>query len=95
MPRDSRRRSTMVSVAVAVAMIVLTLAPAIAVQDSTVQEPGFTKFDPAELETLPATPLVFAAYGFCWVALFVYVFVIWRRLGRIPLCSRRSARSRS
>lgn len=34
-------------------------------------------------ETLPATPLVFIAYAFVWVALLVYVFLLWRRLGRV------------
>lgn len=34
-------------------------------------------------ETLPAAPFVFGAYAFVWVALLVYVFVLWRRLGRV------------
>ena len=34
-------------------------------------------------ESLPATPLVYAAYGFVWVALTVYVFMLWRRIGRV------------
>ncbi len=34
-------------------------------------------------ETLPATPLVFIAYAFVWVALIGYVFALWRRLGRV------------
>jgi CcmD family protein len=40
---------------------------------------------PGELgqEQLPATPLVFAAYAFVWVALLVYVFSLWRRLTRV------------
>jgi CcmD family protein len=39
---------------------------------------------PGELqESLPATPLVFAAYAFVWVALIVYVFVLWKRLTRV------------
>jgi len=51
------------------------------------QEPleGFVPVDPGELgqETLPATPLVFIAYGFAWLALIVYLFLLWRRIGRV------------
>jgi len=32
---------------------------------------------------LPAAPLLVAAYAFVWVALFVYLWSIWRRLGRV------------
>ena len=34
-------------------------------------------------ETLPASPLVYTAYAFVWVALIVYVFSLWRRLTRV------------
>lgn len=34
-------------------------------------------------ENLPATPLIYAAYGFVWSALAVYIFILWRRLGRV------------
>lgn len=34
-------------------------------------------------EQLPATPLLFGAYGFVWVALTFYVFLLWRRIGRV------------
>jgi len=37
----------------------------------------------APREVLPATPLVFFAYAFVWLALIVYVFSMWRRMGRI------------
>ena len=37
----------------------------------------------APREVLPATPLVFYAYAFVWVALIVYVFTIWRRMARV------------
>jgi CcmD family protein len=46
--------------------------------------PGFEPVRPGEQqETLPATPLVFAASAFVWTALIVYVFVLWRRLGHV------------
>ncbi len=34
-------------------------------------------------KSLPATPFVFAAYAFVWLALVAYVFLLWRRLGRV------------
>jgi CcmD family protein len=53
---------------------------AVAFQDS-----GFVPVKPGETgqETLPATPLVFIAYAFVWTLLLVYVFLLWRRLGRV------------
>src|SRR5688500_13093707 len=37
----------------------------------------------APREVLPATPLVFYAYAFVWLALIGYVFSIWRRMSRV------------
>jgi CcmD family protein len=34
-------------------------------------------------ETLPAAPLVFVAYAFVWTLLLGYVFLLWRKLGRV------------
>lgn len=34
-------------------------------------------------ESLPALPLLYTAYGFVFVALAVYVFLIWRRLAKV------------
>ena len=34
-------------------------------------------------EQLPAAPLVIAAYAFVWVAVFVYLWSIWRRIGKV------------
>ena len=39
--------------------------------------------DQLNLERLPATPLVFAAYAFVWIALVAYVFFLWQRLSRV------------
>jgi CcmD family protein len=49
------------------------------------QEPQ-SQFVPADTlpqEVLPATPFVFAAYAFVWLALVVYVFGLWRKVGRV------------
>jgi CcmD family protein len=34
-------------------------------------------------DQLPAAPLLIAAYAFVWVAVLVYVWSIWSRLGRV------------
>ena len=34
-------------------------------------------------ENLPATPLVYIAYGGIWLVLLLYVFMLWRKLQRI------------
>lgn len=45
---------------------------------------GFKRMsEAAPREELPATPLVFYAYAFVWLALIVYVFTIWRRMARV------------
>jgi len=46
---------------------------------------GFETVPKGELgqETLPATPLVFIAYAFVWVAMIVYVISLVRRIGRV------------
>jgi CcmD family protein len=45
-----------------------------------------TDFVPASqlpTEVLPATPFVFIAYAFVWVALIGYLFGLWRKLTRV------------
>jgi len=44
---------------------------------------GFVKASELPTEVLPATPFVFIAYAFVWVALIGYVFGLWRRLARV------------
>ncbi len=39
--------------------------------------------DLPQQETIPAAPLVMAAYGFVWAALLVYVWTVWRRLMKV------------
>ena len=36
----------------------------------------------AKPELSPA-PLLYGAYAFVWIVLLVYVFVLWRRIGRV------------
>ena len=66
-----------------VCLVVIWIAVTPAVAMFAQEPPGaFEPVSPDELgqEQLPAAPLVFAAYAFVWLALFVYVFVLWRRL---------------
>ncbi len=63
-------------------------APMLAQQPPVAQPPASAnEFVPlseaAPREVLPATPLVFYAYGFVWVALLGYVFTIWRRMAQV------------
>jgi CcmD family protein len=58
-------------------------APALAVQAPAGQT-GFVPMNslpPAD--QLPAAPLLIAAYAFVWIALMVYLWSIWSRLGRV------------
>ena len=65
------------------AAAVLSLTVAIAGQTTPAQE-GFVPIDQLPTpESFPAAPLVIAAYAFAWVAVFVYVWSVWRRLGRV------------
>jgi CcmD family protein len=34
-------------------------------------------------DTLPAAPMLIAAYAFVWLAILFYVWRIWRRMGRL------------
>ena len=63
-----------------VVTLVIVVAPAALL---AVQDQGFKPASEVPREVLPATPLVFGAYAFCWAALLVYVFMLWRRLGRV------------
>lgn len=71
-------------VLMACATALLTTAPVAALQQPTGGQSEFvpvTSLPPAE--QLPAAPLLIAAYAFVWVAVFVYIWLVWRRLGRV------------
>ena len=34
-------------------------------------------------EQMPSAPLVIAAYAFVWLAFIVYVWMMWRKLGKV------------
>ena len=61
----------------------LTAATALASQPPA----GQSEFVPVSSlppsEQLPAAPLLIAAYAFVWVALMLYLWSIWRRVGKV------------
>jgi CcmD family protein len=65
--------------------LTITLCVLAGVSTLAFQDSAFVPVKPGETgqETLPATPLVFVAYAFVWTLLLGYVFLLWRRLGRV------------
>ena len=48
------------------------------------QQEEFVPVEELEPEAqLPAAPLLVAAYAFAWLAIFVYLWSIWRRLAHV------------
>ncbi|HKY22612.1 MAG TPA: CcmD family protein [Vicinamibacterales bacterium] len=54
---------------------------------SLMLQPGQSEFRPVTeipaSEQLPSAPLLIAAYAFVWIAVFAYVWLMWRRLGKV------------
>jgi len=54
---------------------------------SLLLQPGQSEFVPVTeipaSEQLPAAPLLITAYAFVWIAVFAYVWLMWRRLGKV------------
>ncbi len=50
-------------------------------------QPGQSEFKPVTevpaSEQLPSAPLVIVAYAFVWLAFMVYVWMMWRKLGKV------------
>ena len=68
-------------VAGAASLLLVAVTPMLALA----QEPQsqFVPADSLPQEVLPATPFVFAAYAFVWLALLAYVYALWRRLAKV------------
>jgi CcmD family protein len=50
----------------------------------TAAQDGFVPVDESAVqEHLPAAPLVMAAYGIAWGVILVYVWSLWKRLGKV------------
>jgi CcmD family protein len=71
----------MVRAALAAAALVVSAAGILAQQG----DKAFVPLPPGQSlqEQLPATPLVFYAYSFVWVALLVYIMVLFSRLKKV------------
>ena len=69
-------------IGIAIVSAVLLSAPALAQPPSP--QSGYLPVNevPAS-DQLPAAPLLVAAYSFVWLALMVYLWTIWRRLGKV------------
>ena len=73
-----------VAVVLAAGLSVGVLAQTQPTPTPTAAMEGFVPMsEAAPREMLPATPLVFYAYAFVWLALIGYVFSIWRRMARV------------
>lgn len=50
-------------------------------------QPGQSEFQPVTevpaSEQMPSAPLVIAAYAFVWLAFMAYVWMMWRKLGKV------------
>lgn len=65
-------------------LVVLLCALGGSASAQTPAQEGFVPVEQLEgQEQMPAAPLVAAAYGVAWGAVLVYVWTIWRRLGKV------------
>ena len=67
-----------------------SITPLIAARAFAFQpSPGQTEFVPINqlppADQLPAAPLLIAAYAFVWIVLMLYLWSIWRRLGKVEV----------
>jgi CcmD family protein len=62
---------------------ILLAAPAFAVQPPAGQSEFVPMSSLPPAEQMPAAPFLVAAYAFVWLALAVYVWSIWSRLGKV------------
>lgn len=67
----------------AVALWAVVVSAAVLAQQPPAPEGFIPMSEVTNREVLPATPLVFYAYAFVWVALIGYLWVIWRRIGQV------------
>ena len=64
--------------------IAILAMPTYAHQQPTPAQEGFVPVDQLPTrEDFPAAPLVVGAYSVAWVALLIYVWSVWKRLGRV------------
>ncbi len=77
----SARRRGWLWILLAIAMLAM---PTYAYQQPPPAQEGFVPVDQLPTrEDFPAAPLVVGAYSVAWVALLIYVWSVWKRLGRV------------
>lgn len=68
-------------------MKILYLVVVVLMNAVTFAQPAQSEFQPVTevpaSEQLPSAPLVIAAYAFVWLAFMVYVWMMWRKLGKV------------
>jgi hypothetical protein len=68
-------------------MKTIYLAVLLLINAAVFAQPGQSGFQPVTevpaSEQLPSAPLVIAAYAFVWIAFMVYVWMMWRKLGKV------------
>jgi len=75
-----------------VALTLLLTAAALAFQPPAGQSEFVPAKDLPPTESIPAAPLLVAAYAFIWVAAIFYLWTIWRRLNKVETEMRALAR---
>ena len=65
-------------------MLTGTSVALVAAQPPSSSQDAFVPVDqlPTQ-EQIPAAPLVAGAYGIAWAAVLIYLWSVWRRLGRV------------
>ena len=68
-------------------MKIIYLVAVLLLNTALYAQPGQSEFKPVTevpaSEQLPSAPLVIAAYAFVWLAFMVYVWLMWRKLGKV------------
>jgi CcmD family protein len=78
------RRFALATAALVLAGGLLAAAAAAQPQTPPAAQSEFVPIDELEpQEQLPAAPLVIAAYALAWLAIFLYLWSIWRRLQKV------------
>ena len=84
MKRHSSGTLPAVIVGLAVILVITALAGGVSLDASSQAQPAQDEFVPLEQvppeDQLPAAPLLVAAYAVIWLAVFVYMWSIWRRM---------------
>ena len=80
-------RTSVVALVLLVTLLVLAVPGPGEVRAQPSRQPSLEGFVPAaeigNAEQIPAVPLVLTAYGLVWVGVLFYVWLTWRRIGKV------------